>query len=163
MKLSTIFLSGSVFIVLLLNINIINKEINIAKSIEIKIALAPVDPRSLIQGDYMRLAYKIPPKLVDKTSQGQLKISIDSDGFVTDYALYHNEALEKDQHLLQFKRKKGDNIHIGSESFLFQEGKAKHYAKATHAIFYLTPSGETILKDLYVPLKRVKKVAKDNL
>jgi len=163
MKLSSLFLIGSFLTLLILNVLIIDKEYDIAHSVEIKIPLKPVDPRSLLQGDYMRLAYKFPKKLAEKRAQGQLKITLDVDGFVTHYALYHNEKLEKSQYLLNFVRKKNRAIHIGSESFLFQEGKGKYYAKATHAIFYLTPSGKTILKDLYVPIKRSKELSKDNL
>lgn len=147
-------------IFLLLNTLIFLKERAIAHSVEIKIALKPIDPRSLIQGDYMHLAYKIPLQVTKKEMKGQLKITIDSDGFVKDYALYYNEALKKNQYLLNFTRKKNRSLHIGSETFLFQEGKADYFAKATHALFYLSPSGETILKELYIPHNKNKK---DNL
>lgn len=151
MNAAKIFLLGGIVILLTLNTLIVKKELNITKSQEIKIALRPVDPRSIMQGDYMRLRYKIPQKKLKEAKSGKLLISIDKQGFVLDYELYEKQKLKKNQALLNFKQKKWGNIFIGSESYLFEEGKADHYAKATHAIFYLTPTGETILKDLYIP------------
>ena len=46
------------------NIGIADKENTIAKGQKVYVPLAPVDPRSLMQGDYMRLRYTLPP-LVD--------------------------------------------------------------------------------------------------
>jgi uncharacterized membrane-anchored protein len=154
MKLPHIFILGALVIMVTINTIIIDKELTIPQSSIIKIELRPVDPRSLMQGDYMRLRYNIPSIIIKAHPKGQLKLTLDANHFVTQYSLYEGEPLKENQRLLNFKSKKYGRVHIGSESFLFQEGKAKHYAKATHAIFYLTPSGGTILKDLYVPPKK---------
>jgi uncharacterized membrane-anchored protein len=163
MTQTRILLAGALITLLFINALIINKEIDLANSIEVKIPLAPVDPRSLMQGDYMRLHYKIDRSIVGEHKEGQLIVTLDSDGFAKKFELYNNEILENNQHLLNFSAKKYRDLHIASESFLFEEDRGDYYAKATHAILNLTPSGTTLLKDLYVPLKHIKKEAlKDN-
>jgi len=163
MNLVKILIVGGLFILITLNSLILNKEKEIAKSQEIKVALSPVDPRSLIQGDYMRLRYKVPSQnYIKDINKGKFLITIDDKGFVLDYQLYKDQMIKKNQALLNFRRKKWGNIFIGSESYLFEEGKADYYAKATHAIFYLSPTGSTILKGLYIPPKNPEQI-KDNL
>ena len=43
------------------NAGIWQKETLIAEGKPIFVELGPVDPRSLMQGDYMRLAFRLPP------------------------------------------------------------------------------------------------------
>ena len=43
------------------NVGIWQKEQLIAHGQPVFVELAPVDPRSLMQGDYMRLEFRVPP------------------------------------------------------------------------------------------------------
>ena len=66
-----ITLSLGLVILAVLNFQIYRKERLIKGSEEIFLELAPVDPRSLLQGDYMALNYKIANEMRDKLQEDE--------------------------------------------------------------------------------------------
>lgn len=114
--------------------------------------LAPVDPRSLMQGDYMRLRYAIGRDAIPRNEwntlpkRGHIVIQPDENN-VAQYVRIHNGEPIKDQEkLLRFHRKRG--VHIVPDSFLFQEGHASYYEDAKYGIFKFDNKGNHLLVGL---------------
>lgn len=113
--------------------------------------LAPVDPRSLIQGDYMRLGYDIANEVAnevptdDLAPSGHLVIRRDSDniGSLVDVAM-DDVTLAADELLLDYHERNGW-VSVGPESFFFQEGHAERYAEARYAELRVDPTSGTAL------------------
>lgn len=121
---------------------------------EIHVALAPLDPRSLIQGDYMELRYDdrlLPPgQTVDALPRrGVLVVSVDEGTREARAVRLHEDgaALKPDEHLLAYRIRKGRLV-VGADSFLFQEGTADLHQDATHGILRVATDGTALLTGL---------------
>ena len=93
------------------------------------LGLAPLDPRSLIQGDYMKLRYAIArafPKAQLKKDKGQLVVSLDANPVAKFVRVHKGETLHEGEHFLFIET---GGLRLGAESFMFQEGDAKLYSK----------------------------------
>lgn len=128
------------------NYAIFQKEALISSGESIFLELAPVDPRSLIQGDYMRLNYRVASDLV--TGQipirGKMVITRAENGIASFVRIDDGSPLGADQRLLNYAVR-DFSIDIGAGSFFFQEGTADQYDEARYAELKLTSSGETVL------------------
>jgi uncharacterized membrane-anchored protein len=140
----------TIIVLAVINLKIYDKEQLLAKGTTVLLKLAPRDPRSLMQGDYMELRYDIAsePALRAAERDGYLVISID-DKQVANFKRIYKEstALATDEHLLQFRKREHD-IRLGAESFFFQEGQAKCYENASYGEIRLAGSGESVLVGL---------------
>jgi len=140
----------AVVVLAYVNFEIYQKEQLLTEGTTIFLELAPVDPRSLIQGDYMVLRYKIArlEALYEAKQDGYLVIERNEDQIAQFKRIYdENTALEAGSLLLRF-RKRGSEIRLGAESFFFQEGHAKDYENARYGELKVTPSGESVLVGL---------------
>jgi len=150
LRYSVLWLS-LIIILGLTNGSIWQKEQLITHGEVILLQLAPVDPRSLMQGDYMRLGYAIASELRNNQelpSHGQLVIKVNSTGVATYQRLYQpNETLANDERLLNYHQTDGQ-LYLGAESFFFQEGQAQYYQPAKYGELRLTPNGESVLVGL---------------
>jgi uncharacterized membrane-anchored protein len=109
--------------------------------------LGPVDPRSLIEGDYMRLAYEIQAQ-ADWPVDGKLVVRKDADGVGHLVRLHMpGEPLAPGEMLLRYRRRRWQT-RLGAEAFYFQEGTAGRYANACYGELRVTPSGESVLVGL---------------
>jgi uncharacterized membrane-anchored protein len=134
----------------MLNVMIYQKEQTLQNGKVILLELAPVDPRSLMQGDYMVLRYKLAREVrADSLPlDGHLIVALNDQGVATYRRPYtSNMALAPDEHLLRY-RKRGDNIRLGAESFFFQEGNAKYYSGARYGELRVAESGDSVLSGL---------------
>lgn len=132
---------------------IVQKERVIANSEPMLLPLAPVDPRSLMQGDYMILRYQLSEALIRTAEQEQwpasgiLLVTLDENGVVTDGKLAQGAAPGPDQARLEY-RLRGGKIRLGAESFFFQEGTAPAYAEARFGELRVDRAGEAVLVGL---------------
>ena len=114
--------------------------------------LAPVDPRSLMQGDYMRLRYAIERSAIPRSEWGTLPkrgymvIQPNEDNVAQFVRLHDGEQLKAQEKLLRFHSKRG--VHIVPDSFLFQEGHAEYYESAKYGIFKFDKNGKHLLVGL---------------
>ncbi len=135
-----------------INLAIWQKQQILANAHTILLPLAPVDPRSLMQGDYMILRYDLAEKLAQLTpelpAKGQLVIEQNSQQIVTHATLYHGQPLTTGQHLLNYRNRQGE-IWLGAESFFFQEGQAEQYQQAKYAALKLDQNGQSVLIGLH--------------
>ena len=106
--------------------------------------LAPVDPRSLIQGDYMQLRYAIAAR-VENPGDGFIVVQLDENR-VAHYVRVHDPRipLAANQQLLRY-RWRASGVSIGPESFFFQEGQAEYYQNAHYAELRVFATGEVAL------------------
>jgi len=138
----------AVLILLAVNFSIYQKEKLLKQGQSFFLELAPVDPRSLMQGDYMILRYKIADEVTAEQADGRLVIEPDENKVAHFKMLYDDKTpLTENQQLLRF-RKRGDTIRLGAESFLFQEGHADLYRNARYGELKIAESGESILISL---------------
>lgn len=142
------------------NFSVIQKEALLSGGKLILLELAPVDPRSLMQGDYMNLQYAI-SEGIDSDSiakTGFCIIKLDSSGVAKkvriqkkDTPLYPNECL------IKYNSKSWNGINIGAESFFFQEGNALKYEKAKYGGVKVDSKGNSLLIALYdINLKKIE-------
>lgn len=118
------------------------------------VALAPVDPRSLIQGDYMALRFALPRSQDfpnQKTIAGKTLYAIatvDPREVATVQAVTTTiPALAADEIAMILTRKGGRWI-LGTDAWFFKEGTAENFEKARFGDFRVGKGGDTILVGL---------------
>lgn len=116
--------------------------------------LAPVDPRSLMQGDYMRLNYEIARELTSRdarTTQNKgsdtLVIRLDAHQVATLVAAGKPDRLASDERLLQVHQSERQ-WQIGPDAYFFEEGSGEQYEAARYGEFRLQADGKTLLVGL---------------
>jgi uncharacterized membrane-anchored protein len=115
--------------------------------------LAPVDPRSLMQGDYMRLRYALESDVraalpTDADDAGTLVLRVDADGVGHLARLAApGEAPGPGEVLLRY-RSTERRIAVGPDAFFFQEGDADRFARAAFADLRVSPDGDVVLHGL---------------
>ena len=140
---------GAVFALGLLNYAVWQKESTLAQGETVYLKLAPLDPRSLMQGDYMVLRYELGRKireLAPDVSGGRAIIRIDEDRVAAFERIEDGSALAPDERYIAFKNRRGPKF--GIESFFFQEGRAEEFEDAEYAEIRLSPNGGAMLVDL---------------
>lgn len=134
-----------------LNYAVFSKEKILNGGQLILLELAPADPRSLMQGDYMNLRYTISQEVdFEKTQKrGYCVVRLQSDGVAVRQRFQQdNIPLAADEHLIRYTM--GDwSINIGAESYFFQEGQAEKYAKAKYGGIKTDKEGNSVLVGLY--------------
>jgi uncharacterized membrane-anchored protein len=145
-------LAGSGALVLVIaNAAILQKEKLAEDGTIMYVKLAPVDPRSLMQGDYMRLSFAIPRELMITDRPGTLALGRrDERGVVTILERYRGAALAKDEVLIELVSKNGRNV-VATDAWFFAEGEAKRWSRAEYAEFRVTPDGQALLIGLRGP------------
>ena len=136
----------------MLNYSIYEKEQVKAHGETVLLELAPVDPRSLMQGDYMRLRYAIERSISRETAlqqkpRGYLVIAADENHVAQFVRFYNGEQLQPGEKLLHYQGNYGE-IRITPDSFFFQEGHAKYYQGAKYGEFKFDNNGVHILTGL---------------
>ncbi len=123
-------------ILAVMNTAIWQKEQMLAEGETVYLKLAPVDPRSLMQGDYMRLRYAIDNQLPRdrKINSDKVVIKTNAKAIAEFVRLDDGSPLaegEKRFKLGQLRFWVG----VKPNSFFFQEGHAKLYENAEYGIF----------------------------
>ncbi|OTG93844.1 GDYXXLXY domain-containing protein [Acinetobacter sp. ANC 3832] len=145
---------------------IMKNEMHLKNSQSIYIQLKPVDPRSLIQGDYMQLNYELffAPHNSDQVdlvfSGGHFDELIQNKPKVTTFVelderkrVIHTSFTQlTENHTEKLVLRNPDNrytsLYPASQSFLFAEGLAECYAQAQYAEFKVDREGNAILAAL---------------
>lgn len=140
------------------NYSIYQKEQTKANGETVFLQLAPVDPRSMMQGDYMALRYaieneKVPP---ERTTGGYMVIGLDDKKVATFKRFHEGEALAAGEKLLHYNVRYG-RVNVVPDSFMFQEGHAALYQGARYGVFKFDAGGKYILVGLAdAELKEIK-------
>lgn len=131
---------------------IIQKEKTLKDGKLILLELAPVDPRSLMQGDYMRLRYNIADNINtdDATPRGYVVVQLDSKGIARGIRIQNTETpIHKDEILIKYTMSNSNSLNIGAESYFFQEGHASKYEQAKFGGLRVDNKGNSLLIGLY--------------
>ena len=142
-RLMIIFLIG---ILAALGFGVYEKEQLKRHGESVLLELAPADPRSLIQGDYMRLRYSIDDKL-NSLKIKRIKyivVRVDERRVAHFERVDRGEPLKRGEHRLRVKMLRS-RLRIVPRSFLFQEGHAKRYNRARYGVFRVDESGNNLL------------------
>ena len=132
------------------NYGIWEKETLIARGQPLFVELAPVDPRSLMQGDYMRLAFRTPADVQSELGAQRRERRLvvarrDGRGVATLLRTARaGEALAEGELLLELTPKAGRWILV-SDAWYFREGDAKRWEAARYGEFRATPDGRALL------------------
>ncbi|MGL5844184.1 MAG: GDYXXLXY domain-containing protein [Aeromonas hydrophila] len=125
--------------------------------------LAPVDPRSLMQGDYMRLNYELARQLgnrqQDEAPADTLVIRLDEQQVASWVEGGKPDQLARDERRLQVRRSDGQWL-IGPDAYFFEEGTGEQYETARYGEFRLQESGKALLVGLrdeaYQPIGKTR-------
>jgi len=145
-----------IFILAIINYSVYKKEDIIKNGKTIYLELAPIDPRSLMQGDYMALRFKLEDNIKQalkkennflKNSKGKVLVKLDKNNLANFSNLFIGQKMAKDELILKYKVR-DYKVSIGTNAFFFQEGKNKKYQNAKYGKFKLSKNQEIILVDL---------------
>ena len=139
-----IFIASTIFMFAAFNYGVFQKEEIKANGELVLLELAPVDPRSLMQGDYMRLRYAIERSQQAKEKRGDMVVALDQNKVGTFKRFYEGGELAADEKLLHYQNQYGQ-LRIVPDSFMFQEGHAKFYDHAKYGVFKFDAKGSHIL------------------
>lgn len=137
----------------ILTMLILKNEKHLQQSKSIFIALEPVDPRSLLQGDYMLLRYNLQwsaEKNLENQIQNRRKflayVQLDENNQVIKTQL--NDQIGFKPLWLTNPNNQLAQLYPAANSFLFAEGLAHCYADAQYAELKVNQRGEVMLFDL---------------
>lgn len=144
----------------LVNRSVLQLERDFAAAREILLPLGPVDPRSILQGDYMVLAfretiYPDPEERERLPEKGEVFLAVDADG-VASFARVAGAGDEPaaDEIRVDYARLGGE-IRYCPTSFFFQEGEAEMFSAARFAVLAVAPDGKSRLVALADAERRV--------
>jgi uncharacterized membrane-anchored protein len=156
-------LAGTVLALAAVNASIAGKERLLDSGRVVYLELAPVDPRSLMQGDYMALNYRVAnaitavlprrehqqpwlPELAP--ADGRVVVRVDDRSVATFVRLDDGRPLAGDEILLRYRVRDG-RLKFASNAYFFQEGTAADYEAARYGRFRVAPDGELLLTALH--------------
>lgn len=114
----------------------------------VNIALAPLDPRSIMQGDYMALAYAIDRELPEDAAQYKYAwLSVDAEQRASLHSL-SNHLPQQPQLVAILLRQRDGIISIGPNAFFFAEGTAELYEQAPYGQLRVDANGKALLTGL---------------
>ena len=135
----------------LVNYSIAQKEAHLREGSTVCLRLAPVDPRSLMQGDYMALHFALADTIRDtlireeidtdlhhrlRNSEGRVLLNVEANCSAAFAGLFIGQKMQENQVILRYRVRKG-KVKIATNAFFFEEGTADRYAKARYGIFKL--------------------------
>lgn len=147
-----IILINLIILLGLFNNSILQKEGLLTDGQLVLLELAPVDPRSLMQGDYMRLRYAISDNINSDSisKRGFCVVKLEENGIAKKVRIQENKTpINDNEFLIEYTSKKWRNINIGAESYFFQEGEADKYENAKYGGIKLDREGNSLLIGLY--------------
>lgn len=157
----TVVVVTTLLILVLVNWAIWQKEHHLAEGEIIYLELAPVDPRSLMQGDYMALNFALGNRIQQALGQrafaeerteardGGVIVRLDDQQIAYFQRLDDGHStLADDERRLRYRLRHG-SVQFATNAFFFQEGHAERYESARYGEFRLNDRGELLLVALY--------------
>lgn len=132
--------------------SVLGKEKLLKEGTLVLLELAPVDPRSLMQGDYMQLSYKIARELNHDSipKRGYFVVKLDTNSVAQSIRIQTGrEPLASGELLIEYTAPRIWDMNIGAESYFFQEGNAAQYDSARYGGVRIDGKGNSLLIGLY--------------
>lgn len=169
---SAVALLTAVIALAVVNLSIVGKERLLANGRIVYLELAPVDPRSLMQGDYMQLNYTVAndivrllPRRAERKpwlpelapGDGRAVVTLDARS-VARFARLEpgpangandaTRALADNEAYLRYRVRDG-RLQFASDAFFFQEGTAAAYETARYGAYRVADDGGLLLTALH--------------
>jgi uncharacterized membrane-anchored protein len=167
-------LAAGLLVLVVVNWSIMKREQLLTDGRLVLLELAPVDPRSLMQGDYMALRFKItndafpnsrwglrsPLKREAEPNyprDGHLVVTLDEHGVGHFQRIARaGETVTASEILLRY-RIRNDQVKFATNGYFFEEGQAQAFENARYGAFRVAANGDMILTAMhgqnYVMLK----------
>lgn len=146
-------LAGAVLVFGAVNWDVRGKEQVIAHGQRILVPLIPVDPRSLMQGDYMALRFDLPPAVREGLEniigpKAYVRAAVDGQGIAKVQALVTDrKQAGAGEVILPLKRLKGQWVLV-TDAYFFPEGQGTHFESGKYGDFRVLPDGRALLVGL---------------
>lgn len=133
----------------LVNFSIYSREQLLTAGRVVLLQLAPVDPRSLMQGDYMALRFAVANEIQSRVGgeaahDGHVVLALDPEQVGRFARIDDGRPLAADEVRMHYRVRDG-RIKFGTNAFFFQEGDAHLYENARFGEFRVGEDGEAIL------------------
>ena len=146
-----IVVAGLALVLAAVNLNIRAKQQIVDSGQRILLELRPVDPRSLMQGDFRRLRYaeRVFPDEATRVSlprRGVLVLGLDQLGVATYVRIDDGASLADREVRLEYKlNPEFGDLRLGAETFFFEEGQAERYDEAEYGVLAVDENGTSVL------------------
>jgi len=131
--------AAAVLVLTAVNMSIVAKEEIKSRGERIYLALAPVDPRSLMQGDYMALRFALTREIISEES-GSVGVLVAPNGVAT---------MNPDQQAPGLRvryRVHNGQVWLGTNAYFFEEGTSERYTGAAYGEFRVDrETGEAVV------------------
>src|SRR5207248_6657431 len=113
------------------------------------VELAPVDPRSLMQGDYMQLSFRVPDAGARPLAGERPRVVArrDDRGVATLLRLDAGTPLAPDELRIELTPKNG-RWTLVTDAWFFREGEGERWARAKYGEFRVDADGRALLVGL---------------
>ena len=154
-----IALLGLALVLVVMTRNIIKYENHLATGDTVLLALAPVDPRGFMQGDYMTLSYALERDVFAALNKDPGSYPINEQGYVIVALDQHNVGqfkrlaanqprnLASKEMALHYRIRNGV-MQLATNAFFFQEGHGEAFEAAEYGLFRINDKGEPLLTNL---------------
>ena len=154
-----IALLGLALVLVVMTRNIIKYENHLATGDTVLLALAPVDPRGFMQGDYMTLSYALErdvfaalnkdPGSYPTNEEGYVIVALDQHnvGQLVSLAANQSKNLASNEIAIYYRIHNG-TMQLATNAFFFQEGHGEAFEAAEYGLFRVNDKGEPLLTNL---------------
>ena len=154
-----IALLGLALVLVVITRNIIKYENHLTTGDTVLLALAPVDPRGFMQGDYMTLSYALErdvfaalnrdPGSYPTNEQGYVIVALDNNKVAQFVRLAANQpkGLATNEMAIPYRIRNGA-MQLATNAFFFQEGHGEAFEAAEYGLFRINDKGEPLLTNL---------------
>ena len=150
---------GLALVLVVMTRNIIKYENHLATGDTVLLALAPVDPRGFMQGDYMTLSYALERDVFAALNKDLGSYPINEQGYVIVALDQHNVgqlvrlAANQSKNLASneiaiYYRIRNGTMQLATNAFFFQEGHGEAFEAAEYGLFRINDKGEPLLTNL---------------
>lgn len=146
-----IALVAGLAVLAIVNFAIYQRERVLTRGSVVLLQLAPVDPRSLMQGDYMRLNFAVANEAFPfgrhTLADGHIVVALDAHRVGHFRRIADGGPLGPGEILLRYRVRNGQP-NFATNAFFFEEGQAAAYESAAFGEFRVADDGEMILTGL---------------
>lgn len=154
-----IALLGLALVLVVMTRNIIKYEAHLTTGDTVLLALAPVDPRGFMQGDYMTLSYALErdvfaalnkdPGSYPTNEEGYVIVALDQHnvGQLVRLAANQSKNLASNEIAIYYRIRNG-TMQLATNAFFFQEGHGEAFEAAEYGLFRINDKGEPLLTNL---------------
>ena len=154
-----IALLGLALVLVVMTMNIAKYETHLATGNTVLLALAPVDPRGFMQGDYMTLSYALErdvfaalnkdPGSYPTNEEGYVIVALDQHnvGQLVRLAANQSKNLASNEIAIYYRIRNG-TMQLATNAFFFQEGHGEAFEAAEYGLFRVNDKGEPLLTNL---------------